>query len=152
LAKKVTPSVGKVLESLLERQDYIAKGSLKPSIDKLLGVNVQANMDTQESVPYLTHSDFTRCIKELTDFCDYIVLNLCADKQSSGLKQYYNNEAALGKFLKAAVDARNHELGLLAAYEYEELVQDAADYTTSVKRFYTRNTTVSTLRPTLLFL
>ena len=40
MAKKVTPSVGKVLESLLERQDYIAKRSLKPSIDKLLGVNV----------------------------------------------------------------------------------------------------------------
>ena len=54
-----------------------------------------------------------------------MVLNLVEDKKSSGLKQYYYNEAALNKLLKQAVEARNHELGLIAAYEYEELIGDA---------------------------
>jgi hypothetical protein len=57
-------------------------------------------MDTQESIPYLTHQDFLKNIKDFTDFCDYAVINLCNDKQSSGIKQYYYNEGALDKLLK----------------------------------------------------
>ena len=67
----------------------------------------------------MTHTDFLRCVKDLTDFCDYAVINLCYDKNSSGIKQYYHNEKALDKLLKSVVDARNQELGKLAAYEYE---------------------------------
>ena len=43
-------------------------------------------MDTQDSIPYLTHHDFLKNIKDVTDFCDYAVINLCNDKQSSGIK------------------------------------------------------------------
>jgi hypothetical protein len=103
-------------------------------------------------VPYLTHQDFTRCISGLTDFCDYAVINLCRDKSSSGLKQYYYNEQALDKLLKAVVTARNQELGRIAAFEYEQVTNDLTDYTTSVARQYQRNSIISSLRPMLLFL
>jgi hypothetical protein len=68
----------------------------------------------------------------VTDFCDYAVINLCYDKQSSGIKQYYHNEAALDKLLKLAVETRNLELGKLAAFEFESVTNDRADYTSSV--------------------
>lgn len=97
-----------------------------------MGVNVMANLETQESVPYLTHSDFVKNIKELTDFCDYAVINLTHDKNSSGIKQYYHNEAALDKLLKSVKDARNNELGKLAAFEFEQVTKDITDYTSSV--------------------
>ena len=116
----------------------------------MLGVNIQANLDTQSSVPYLTHQDFIRNIKDLTDFCDDAVINLCNDKSSSGLKQYFNNDAALDKLLKSAVDARNSQLGRLAAFEYEQVTEDFNDYTSSIKRFYQRNSLVSTLNPMML--
>lgn len=114
-------------------------------------MNVQANLETQNSVPYLTHQDFQKCIKELTDFCDYVTVNLCHDKKSSGIKQYYYNDQALDKLLKAVVQARNRELGMLAAYELESLLNDAPDYTSSVKRFYHRNSLVSSLKPMMIF-
>ena len=42
-------------------------------------------METQLSVPYLTHTDFEKNIKELTDLCDYLVINLCEDSSTSGI-------------------------------------------------------------------
>jgi len=82
--------------------------------------------------------------------CDYSVINLCNDKKSSGIKQFYFNEAALDKLLKSAVDARNQELGRLAAFEFEQITNDITDYTSSVKRFYQRNSVVSGLKPMML--
>ena len=108
-------------------------------------------MDTQDSIPYLTHQDFLKNIKDVTDFCDYAVINLCNDKQSSGIRQYYSNEAALDKLLSAVVETRNKELGKLAAFEFEQVTNDRNDYTTSVQRMYQRNSIVSSLKPMMLF-
>jgi len=108
-------------------------------------------MDTQESIPYLTHQDFLKNIKDVTDFCDYAVINLCYDKQSSGIKQYYHNDAALDKLLKQVVETRNQELGKLAAFEFEQVKNDRTDYTTSVQRAYHRNSIVSPVKPMMLF-
>lgn len=36
-------------------------------------------MDTLESVPYMAHMDYTKQIKELTDMCDYVVIDLAGD-------------------------------------------------------------------------
>ena len=46
------------------------------NIGNLIGMNVRASIETAESVPYLTHLDFSRSIRELTDIADYTVLNL----------------------------------------------------------------------------
>jgi hypothetical protein len=48
------------------------------------------------------------------------------------------------------VEARNLELGRLAAFEYEAQTNDLSDYTSSVKRFYQRGSLVSTLTPMML--
>jgi len=37
---------------------------------------IEANQDTIDSVPYLTHQDMCKQIKELTDLCDYVVVSL----------------------------------------------------------------------------
>jgi hypothetical protein len=58
----------------------------------------------------------------------------------------------LDKFLKGVIDARNLELGKLAAYEFEQLNNDISDYTSSVKRFYQRNSIISPLRPMSILL
>jgi hypothetical protein len=79
------------------------------------------------------------------------VLNLCQDKATSGIRQYYQSETALDKLLKSVVDARNMELGRLAAFEYEQVTQDNQDYSASVKRNYLRNSIVSTLKPMMIF-
>ena len=50
------------------------------------------------------------------------------------------------------IDARNLELGKLAAYEFEQLNNDISDYTSSVKRFYQRNSIISPLRPMSILL
>lgn len=71
-------------------------------------------------------------IKDVTDFCDYAVINLCYDKNSSGIKQFYHNDASLDKLLKLAVETRNQELGKLAAFEFESVTNDKNDYTSSV--------------------
>ena len=57
----------------------------------MIGVNVRASIETAESVPYLTHLDFSRAIRELTDVADYTVLNLAQDAHTSGIQQYYRN-------------------------------------------------------------
>lgn len=49
------------------------------------------------------------------------------------------------------VQTRNRELGRLAAFEFEKVTEDITDYTTSVQRYYQRNSIVSTLKPMMLF-
>jgi len=53
--------------------------------DNLIGVNVKAQSDTVESVPYLTHLDYARAVRELTEFVDFTVLNLAEQTSSSGI-------------------------------------------------------------------
>lgn len=83
---QVTPSVSQIVGNLLNRQQRIIDGKL-PQVDKdnLIGVNVKAMLDTVESVPYLTHLDFARCVRELTEFVDYTVLNLAEETSTSGI-------------------------------------------------------------------
>ena len=85
----------------------------------LVGVNVRASIETAESVPYLTHMDFAKAVRELTDVADYTVLNLARDTHASGVVQFYRNMQSLEKLLKGAHTARVNELGKLAALEYE---------------------------------
>lgn len=59
-------------------------------------------MDTIESVPYLTHMDFAKAVRELTEFVDYTVLNLAEETHSSGIIQYYKKGPSLDKLLKSA--------------------------------------------------
>ncbi len=42
-------------------------------------------IDTVESVPYLTHLDFARAVRDLTEFVDYTVLNLAEETHTSGI-------------------------------------------------------------------
>ena len=46
---------------------------------------MKAMLDTVESVPYLTHLDYARCVRELTEFVDYTVLNLAEETSTSGI-------------------------------------------------------------------
>ena len=89
------------------------------NIGNLIGVNVRASLETAESVPYLTHLDFSKAIRELTDVADYTVINLSKDTHSSGIQQFYKSINSLEKLLKGAQKARVNELGKLAALEYE---------------------------------
>jgi len=68
--------------------------------DNLIGINVKAQADTVETVPYLTHLDYARAIREVTEFVDYTVLNLAEDVTSSGIIQYYKKGKNLDKLLK----------------------------------------------------
>lgn len=64
-----------------------------------IGVVIEANSETLDSVPYLTHQDFVKQIKELTELCDYVVVSLASggtgNAKSNGLYQYYTNPASL---------------------------------------------------------
>ncbi len=82
----MTPSVSQIVANLLNRQQRIIDGKL-PQVNKdnFIGVNVKAMIDTVESVPYLTHLDFTRCVRELMEFVDYTVLNLAEETNTSGI-------------------------------------------------------------------
>ena len=154
-----------ITTSLIERQQNIvsivqepaknaaANRALTRANGKKIGVCIEANRDTAESVPYLTHQDFLKQIKELTDMCDYVVINLSVDgAKTSGLEQYYRNPGALEKLIKLSAKTRDAELGKLAAYEYEGVAGDGEDYLTSIKRQYQRNSVVSAHRPLALFL
>lgn len=52
-----------------------------------------------DSIPYLTHLDFVKGVKELNELCDYVALDLTHDAKSSGILQFYKNPAALDKLL-----------------------------------------------------
>ena len=93
------------------------------SMNKHLGVCVNASRETVNTVPYLTHQDFVKQIRDLTDMCDFLVLNLTAPSSAmpSGLEQYYRNLPALDKLLRLTSKARDNELGKVAAMEYEEI-------------------------------
>ena len=64
---------------------------------------VEANGDTLDTVPYLTHYDFAKQVKELTDMVDYVVLSLSTGgtggSRSNGLQQYYTNPDAFEKLV-----------------------------------------------------
>ena len=72
------------------------------SKDNLIGVNVRAMLDTVETVPYLTHMDYARAVRELTEFVDFTVLNLADGTDTSGILQYYKKGSNLDKLLKHA--------------------------------------------------
>ena len=55
------------------------------SKSNLIGVNIKAMRATVDSVPYVTHFDYIRQVKELTEFADYAVINLEEDIDSSGI-------------------------------------------------------------------
>ena len=77
LIPRVAPGVTEIVANLLRRQQRIADGKVEMlNIGNLVGVNVRASLETAESVPYLTHLDFNKAIRELTDVADYAVLNL----------------------------------------------------------------------------
>ena len=120
--------------------------------NKRLGVCLEANQDTLDTVPYLTHQDFVKQIKEMTDLVDYAVVNLTShDALPAGLQQYYDNPRSVEKLFEAVSKARKLELGKLAALEYEKMTGDSEDYLASVGRLYTRNSIISNLRPMKLF-
>ena len=77
----ITPSVSQIVANLLERQQRIIEGSVSCPVNKdnLIGVNVRAMTETVESVPYLTHLDYAKAVRELTEFVDFTVLNLAED-------------------------------------------------------------------------
>ena len=69
-----------------------------------------------ETVPYLTHLDYVRAVRELTEFSDFTVLNLADDVNTSGIQQYYKKDNnSLDKLLKNVQRARVNELGKVAA-------------------------------------
>ena len=103
LNSQLAPSVAEVVANLLHRQQRIIDGKVYyVHRDNFIGVNVKANMDTIESVPYLTHMDFAKAVRELTEFVDYTVLNLAEETHSSGIIQYYKKGPSLDKLLKSA--------------------------------------------------
>ena len=119
--QRAAPAVAEVIANLLRRQQRIVDGQIPMlNIGNLVGASVRASIETAESVPYLTHLDFSRAVRELTDIADYTVLNLAKDTHSSGIRQYYRNYQSLDKLLKGAHKARVNELGKLAALEYEK--------------------------------
>ena len=71
------------------------------------------------SVPYLSHLDFLKGIREFNELCDYVVLDLSTEANSSGILQFYKNPTALEKLLKTANKTRMEELGKAAALQYE---------------------------------
>jgi hypothetical protein len=73
----------------VHRQQKIADGHIKATTDNLIGVNFQAAEQTINTVPYLTHLDYVRAVKELTEIADYLVINLALNVNSAGIRQYY---------------------------------------------------------------
>ena len=66
-----------------------------------IGVCLEASQDTLNTVPYLTHAEFVKQIKELIDMCDFVSIDLTTNgAKQSGLEQYYRNKAALEKLIK----------------------------------------------------
>jgi hypothetical protein len=88
-------SFAQVAANLLSRQQQIVNGSLKCSSKNVVGVTLQANQETLDSIPYLAHLDFVKGIKELNELCDYVSIDLTHDLQSAGIVQYYKNPKAL---------------------------------------------------------
>jgi phenylacetate-coenzyme A ligase PaaK-like adenylate-forming protein len=68
-----------------------------------IGVFIEANHDTLDTVPYLSHQDFAKQVRELSDYCDYVVVSLSSGGTggplSNGLNQYYTNPKALQKVI-----------------------------------------------------
>ena len=126
LDNKIVPGITEITSNLLHRQQKIIEGKI-PHVNKgnLIGVNIRPSRTTADSVPYLTHLDFTKSVRELNDIADYVVLNLADDVKSSGVQQYYQNSQSLDKLLKGVQKARVNELGKLAALEYEKLIESS---------------------------
>jgi dihydroorotate dehydrogenase len=123
LSHRYAFSVASLVTVLLQRQQKIIDGTLKANSRNLIGVNLMANLETQQSVPYITHTDFTKGIRELSEVADYVVLNLTYDLSTSGLQQYYKNPNQLNKLLSQVNKARVNELGKIAAHEYEKFLK-----------------------------
>lgn len=142
--------------NLLERQQKIIDGKVSASSRNIVGVTLQANRETIDSVPYLTHMDFCKGIKELNELCDYVSIDLSREVSSAGIMQYYKNPSALEKLLRETNRARMLEVGKAVALEYEQMLsktgQANIDYSNSVGRGYQRNCLVSTVRPLLLMI
>lgn len=102
-----------------------------------------------DSVPYLTHLDFVKGVRELNELCDYVAVDLTYDGSSAGILQFYKNPNALEKLLTQVNRCRMVEVGKAAALEYEKSL-GMLDYSSSVSRVHSRNCLVSTVRPTLL--
>ena len=84
------------------------------------------------SVPYLSHLDFVKGIRELNELCDYVCIDLSSSAASSGIQQFYKNPNALEKLLKTANKSRMEELGKAAALEFELASAVPVDYSNSV--------------------
>ena len=121
---------------------------------------MKAMADTIETVPYLTHFDYVRSIRELTEFVDFTVLNIAENIETSGILQYYKKGTSLEKLLAAAHKARVNELGKAAALQYERFLEAEnskkgkpnEDFTSTVRRHYKNASLLSSLRPMMLFL
>lgn len=73
-----------------------------------------------DSVPYLTHLDYVKGVRELNELCDYVSIDLTCNGTSSGIMQFYKNPNALDKLLSQVNKCRMVEIGKAAAHEFEQ--------------------------------
>ncbi len=109
---------------------------MRANSSNIIGISLQANPDTADNVPYLTHQDFIKGVKELNELCDYVALDLTHDRESAGVAQYYRNPKALDKLLREVNKARMMEVGKAAALDFEQRTETIQDYSMSVARSY----------------
>jgi hypothetical protein len=65
-----------VVANLLARQQRIVDGSSNANVCNIVGVSIRANQETIDSVPYLTHLDYVKGVKEMAEVSDYVALDL----------------------------------------------------------------------------
>jgi len=58
---------------------------MQASPKNIIGATIQANQDTMDSIPYLTHLDFVKGVRELNELVDYVAVDLSHDAQSAGI-------------------------------------------------------------------
>jgi len=88
--------------------------------DRLVGINIIPNVETQESAPYLTDIEFEQCAREISEYADYLLLDI-SNAKNDAISQY-KSDKKLGDLIKKIKRLRTLETGYQAAYDYETKV------------------------------
>ena len=143
-----------------EKEDIPVDSPQRKNLNRVLGINIVPNIESQEHTPYLIDSEFEQEAREVFEYGDYLVLNLANGRNEAILQ--FKSDKKLAGLIRKIRKARTLETGYQAAFDYEinevlkgKVLDQTSDETKQLSivfNHYDRNTPVVQRKTPLLFI
>ena len=147
----MSSGIHSLVSILWERQQKIVNNKYLLNQNLILGVSTIPDKETIESVPYLLKMDYMNWADIISEFSDYIVINITEkDKSKRSSMANLRQREELSQLVKMVRAKIISNLGKAAAYEFSHLAKnnqhsgnEIIDVSKEVRNLYYRNSIIN---------